>query len=79
MLEERRQGLELWMQCLASVEPTPRELIEFLALPAQEKQTDVVTTKVFGFKKDPFITEYEANRNKLDMISDVTLETFYNF
>ena len=79
MLEERREGLEQWMQCLASVEPIPWELTEFLDIPEEKEQTDVVTTKVFGFRKDPFITENEVDRNKLDMITEVTLNTFYNF
>ena len=62
---------------MASVEPTPRELVEFLGLPVVEEQRDVVTSQVFGFRKDPFIyTEYE--RDDLEMITGVTLDTFYN-
>ena len=51
--------------------------MEFLGLPVVEEQRDVVTSQVFGFRKDPFIdTEYE--REDLDMITAVTLDTFYN-
>ena len=60
-----------------NVEPTPRDLVEFLGLPVVEEQRDVVTSQVFGFRKDPIIyTEYE--RDDLEMLTAVTLDTFYN-
>ena len=78
MLEARREGLERYLQCLASVEPTPRELVEFLELPEMEEHKDIVTTQVFGYKKDPFRDDVEATRKGWDMITEVTLDTCYN-
>ena len=77
MLEERREGLERYMQCLASVDPPPRELIDFLGLPDVKEQRDNVTTQVFGYKKDPFKTNVGADRDT-DMITAVTVNTFYD-
>ena len=51
--------------------------MEFLGLPVVEEQRDVVTSQVFGFRKDPFI-DTESERDDLDIITAVTLEHFYH-
>ena len=77
MLELRREALEQWLQCLAKVEPTPVELLEFLDLPLAEKHEDVSETRVLGFNKDPYRNVEMKNDDDTDMITQITLDSFY--
>ena len=53
------------------------ELLEFLDLPLAEKHEDVSETRVLGFNKDPYKNVEMKNDDDTDMITQITLDSFY--
>ena len=74
MLEERRVGLERYLQLLASLSPAPPALLSFLGMEQQPGSSPPgPATPVLGFLNDPVLETAALPDLATQLITSVTL------
>ncbi|TRY67424.1 hypothetical protein TCAL_03434 [Tigriopus californicus] len=81
VLEQRRSGLENYIQYFVRMNPVPQVLLNFLDVPREKLTSTLPDEKpshqqVAGFLKDPFLIPSSGDRLP-DIVSEATMEFFY--